>query len=349
MNDIVEARNVALGRDQRDTWKQSVQVVKTVMRQMEGTIGQFLLELHLKDMRRCMVAMRELIQNQRLQKVSEEDIATGAFSIDSPDQYDLSRVNLIRTIGLGTNKYYSDDGLIPNLLRNDRTKGIEMYTLLSLKYFLIRCDYHEPSWDNSILISEFYSNVNNVFGFDDITMNRLFKQSIIYLIRNRMLLRSADQNQLVVDVNNRIIEEVEHVYVSGAAVALWNELGRSSALFQLFMDDIWFDDNSEYLKENGNDLEHCYVYLSDLYAIEKEIYYLAENLGKSHARLYSEYFGIEPVCMQLASGIISSLKTISESGESLRVNKARITLNKLEGLYSHMCQWAENNKLFLQE
>ena len=345
--DIVEARDKTFARTQRRTWNQSVNIIKTVMQKMEGNIGHFILELHLKDMRRSMATLRDLIQHRNLQKETNEEIIAGAFQIDSADQFDLSRVNLIRTIGLGTNRYYCDNELIPNLLRNDRVKGIELFTLLSLKYFLVRCDYSEPSWDNSISISEFYSNMKFLFKYDDETMSRIFKQSIIYLIRTRMLLRSADQNQLIVEVNKKVIEEIEYVYVSGAAVVLWNELGNSSALFQLFMDDIWFDDDSDYLKESGNDVEHCCEYLRELFKIEKSIYNLTENLGIFHAKLYLEYFGAEPICKHLAAGLISSLRLISDSGESLRVNKAKIALGKTEKLSLEIGEWADANKQFL--
>lgn len=347
--DIVEARDKSFARTRRKTWKQSVNIVKAMMDTMEGKIGHFILELQLKDMRRSMATLRDLIQHKNLQKETNEEIITGAFQLDSPDQFDLSRVNLVRTIGLGTNRYYCDNGLIPNLLRNDRMQGMELFALLSLKYFLVRCDYNEPSWDNSISISEFYSNMQYLFEYDEATMSHIFKQSIIYLIRTRMLLRSADQNQLVVEINTRVIEAVEYVYVSGAAVVLWNELGKSSALFQLFMDDIWFNDDSDYLKESGNDVEHCYEYLRELFEIEKRIYNSAENLGTSHAKLYLEYFGVDPICKQLAAGLISSLRLISDSGESLRVSKAKITLGKTEKLSLEISQWADANKLFLSK
>ena len=186
-----------------------------------------------------------------------------------------------------------------------------------------------------------------LFEYDDATMSRIFKQSIIYLLRTRMLLRSADQNQLVVEVNTKVIEQIEYVYVSGAAVVLWNELGNSSALFQLFMDDIWFDDDSDYLKEGGNDVEHCYKYLCELFKIEKSIYNLTENLGTSHAKLYLEFFGAEPISKHLAVGLISSLRLISDSGESLRVDKAKIALGKTERLSSEISKWADANKQFL--
>lgn len=50
---------------------------------------------------------------------------------------------------------------------------------------------------------------------------------------------------------------LESVYVSGAAIALWREQGKSSALFQLFLDDIWLNKNSDYFGDIGDDIEHC--------------------------------------------------------------------------------------------
>ena len=53
-----------------------------------------------------MSRMQELILHRGLQRQSDDEIDAAAFQIDSIHQFDLTRVNLVRIIGLGNRKYY---------------------------------------------------------------------------------------------------------------------------------------------------------------------------------------------------------------------------------------------------
>ncbi len=197
-----------------------MKVVNTILQTMENSIADFVMQLELKDIRKSMSKMQELILHKGLQKKSDEEIDFGAFQIDSVEQFDLSRVNLIRTIGLGSYKYYADsNSIIPNLLFNDQQEGNELHLLLTLNYFLIRCGYSEPTWDNSISIFDFYKTMQFIFGYSIDDINFIFGRVIRFLIQHRLLLRSADQPQD--EVPGLSLEEgkkAEYVYGSGAAV-----------------------------------------------------------------------------------------------------------------------------------
>ena len=348
VNDIIYKREEVFARKHNNPqkWKEAVDVVNTILKEMEGNIGDFVMQLELKDLRKTMSKIQELVLHKRLQKQSDEEIAKGAFRIDSVEQFDLTRVNLIRTIGLGNKIYYADSSsMIPNLLYNERDEGVELYPLITLNYFLNRCGYAEPAWDNSVLLSNFYEKIKIIFGFDNISSNNVFVRSVNFLIRHRLLLRSADQPQD--EVPGLTMEEmgkIEHVYVSGAAVKLWEELGKSSALFQLFLDDIWLEDDQseEYFSENGNDIEHCLKYLEYLVQKERIIYNHASNISQRSKKSYIETFGAIPVCSQLINGLIASLKSISTSKDThsqIRINKAKETLKEAESLLKELSKW----------
>ena len=51
--------------------------------------------------------------------------------------------------------YNSRESIIPNLLYNEVNNNMELFPLLTLKYFLYFADYREMSWDSSIRISDF--------------------------------------------------------------------------------------------------------------------------------------------------------------------------------------------------
>lgn len=348
VNDIIQKREEVFARKQNDPqrWEEAVRVVNTVLKEMEGNIGDFVMQLELKDIRKTMSKLQELILHRRLQRQSDEEIAAGAFRIDSVEQFDLTRVNLIRTIGLGNKMYYADAiSIIPNLLINEQEEGFELYPLLTLNYFLNRCGYAEPAWDNPVLVSDFYEKMRIIFGLDEIRSNSVFIRSVHFLIRHRLLLRSADQPQdEVPGLSREEMAQIEQVYVSGAAVKLWEELGKSSALFQLFLDDIWLDDDqtNDYLSDHGNDIEHCVKYLTYLKRQEIIIYNRAKNISRSAGEDYIDAFGATPVCCQLLNGLIASLRVISTSANfysQIRIDRAKVALKQANSLSDELLEW----------
>ena len=346
VKEIVEKREEVFSKRQRDVekWNTAVYVVNTVLQTMENNIGDFILQIELKDLRKSLAKMQELVLHRGLQKLSDEQIVAGSFQIDSVEQFDLTRVNIIRTIGLSNRKYYSDESSpIPNLLYNNLKKELELYPLLTLNYFMILCGYSEPSWDNPVSISEFYNTIEVIFENQYAKLPNLFQHSVHYLIKHRLLLRSADQPQdEIPGLDLEEIKKIEHVYVSGAALALWKELGKSSALFQLFLDDIWLDEESDYFGDDGNDIEHCVEYLEALFKAEKKIYNMARNLSAKCGRYYLDSFGTSPICRQLVNGLIASLTAIRTSSDSRSQSRALIakkTLRRANELSNILREW----------
>lgn len=352
VNDIVQKREAVFAQKQRDIekWNTAVEVVNTVLQAMENNIGDFVLQLELKDLRKSMAKIREVILHKGLQRVSDEQIVAGAFQIGSVEQFDLTRVNTIRVIGLGDQKYYSDQSsLIPNLLVNEFSEGMELFLLLTLNYFLVFCNYLEPAWDNPVSVPSFYAAMKSIFMDQYPAFSDFFEHSIHFLIQHRLLLRSADQPQdEVPGLSLAEVRKIENVYVSGAAIALWRELGKSSALFQLFLDDIWLDENADFFGDDGNDIEHCVKYLGTLYDAEQRIYNTARNLSSICANYYLNDFGTAPICKQLVAGLISSLDAIIASGDSRsqsRINTAKRTLHQAKKLAQDIQEWEKKRLL----
>lgn len=343
INQIVEKREAVFSRNQKtERWRMSVFVLQTVLKKMEGTLGDFIVQMELKDLRKSMAAMQDLILNSGLQRKTEEEIKTsGAFQIGSASQFDLSRINLIRTFAIGNQTYYSDKSRVPNLMFNEREEGLELYPLLTVKYFLERCGYEEPSWENSVSIDSFYQTMKELFALNELRIKWLFKSSVYYFIKHRVLLRSADQHQdEVPGLTTKEIRQIEYVYVSGATVRLWNELKESSALFQLYMDDIYFEDNSDYLQQNGNDIEHCFEYLKYLWTKEKRIFNTVKNQSDIKVRGYIQCFGSEPICKHLAKGLLNSLDYIACHDLTAKGRKAKKTYKEVKQFIDDIPLWA---------
>lgn len=353
--DIIKKREEILSRKARDSqkWNKAQTVVNVILSEVESSLGDFILQLELKDIRKSLATTTDLVLHKNLQKNPSEEISPGAFRIDSPEQFDLSRVNLIRTIGLGNSLYYTNQSsIIPNLLYNEISEGFELYPLLVLKYFLIRCHYSEPVWDNSIHLSDFYSVI---FSFGNSTFTSFCTRAVHYLISHRLLLRSADQPQEdVPGLSEAEIKNIESIYVSGSAIVLWNELSKSSALFQLFIDDIWLPEDCDYFKNGGNDIEHCLEYLKTLIQTEEHIYNIIRNTSRHNAYCYIKAFGSEPVCFQLLKGLIISLNNICnisplDSLTQSRIQKASEALNIAQGIESDLRRCISSRSQLLQE
>lgn len=318
--DIIQKRKEALepsqSRKNISKWKQAVSVVDEIIRRTDESVGNFILQLNLKDIRQSLSTLKSLVFNKKLQKAANEEIA-GSFNIQSVEQFDLSQINFLKILGLGDlNYYYGNESIIPNLLWNDEIPGSEMLLLMTLRFFMIRCNDREPNWENSASIKLFYRSASAIFGFEHEVIHQKFDAIIVYLFQHRLLLRSADQPQTQIPgLSESEIEKIELCYVSGLAVALWKKLSESSALFQLFMDDIWFDNIDDFSHTNGKDIEHCLKYLEILIEKEQEIYYTARNIGKEAD--YKSAFGHTAICCQLADGLVKSLNAITYSQKAV--------------------------------
>lgn len=340
---IVGVREEAFSKNQASPkWETSVKVVQEILEKMEGNLGDFVLQLELKDIRKSFETMQLLILHNGLQNKSEEEInnSPGSFQIDSPSQFDLSRINLIRTLAIGKYTYFTGEGRIPNLLYNKKEEYLELYPLLTLKYFLKKCNYEEPAWDNSVSVSMFYHDMGELFEINERQIHRLFMEPVSYFIKHRILLRSADQQQdEVPGLTRNEISKIDNVYVSGAAVKLWEELYSSSALFQLFMDDIYVDSTSDYLGPHGNDIEHCFEYLKYLRSIEERIFNMAANKGRRKIEEYVRCFGKTSICEYLAYGLLNSLEYIATHDYSQRGRKAKETKRQVNSYITNIKKW----------
>ena len=330
MNDLVNKRDEVITPKykDKDKWEQAVKTVRAILHRMDDRIGDFVLELNLKDIRKSMNTMKDMVLNRRLQYENPKDeITPGSFNIESSSQFNLSRVNLIKTIGLDGGTYYCNDGLIPNLFYNEISEGLEMYPLLTLKYFLKRCDYRETGWEESINIPEFYYNMKEVFNFTDDEINGTFRKCVEYFIKHRILLRSADQSQDDVVLSQEEIRKIDKVYVPGMAICLWNELALSGALFQLFMDDVWLDPTGDFFGDDEFSIEQCYEYLRQLWTWEERIYNQAANYGENNIRKYLEAFDSDTICKQLIKGLIESATAIrKKEGDSAAKGREAIAV-----------------------
>ena len=232
--------------EQLAKWKLAMSVVIQLLKRIDSRIGTFILNLTLSNNREAMDIVKKLIfnrmwlqndhQSRRIRRSSLDDITLS--------QYNTSAANLIRAIGMNESRVYnSAESIIPNLLDNDQNKDNELFVLLALKYFRNLAKFRASSWKTSISIKAFFHSVQKLFSSDVYT--DYFRESTYFLLKNRLILRSCEQDQY----NNAVLSEddfssIEYVYVPKIAEEMWTRLGNSSVLFEMFVDDIWMECDS---------------------------------------------------------------------------------------------------------
>lgn len=310
--DIIEKRYTAIqSKNKDDKWVIAIQVVKYLLQDIDSDIGKFILDLNLNNIRKSLTTLKKIIYNKRWIQRDYREETPGAFAIDDIKKYDTTLATLIRALGMDESQVYkSDESIITNLLYNELDYDMDFFVLATLKYFMEFASYTEMSWEDSIDIDVFYNRVVKIF--DSSQYVEKFKKSILYLIKQRMLLRSIDQEQQdCTSINENNIKEIKKVYVSAAAVDLWEYLGKNSVLFEMYVDDIWMDNSSRDKKKKkfrGFDVENfnvCIIYLEKLIDIENKIRSKAFN----HIGLdkYVEYFGQDKISSHLLCGLKNSI------------------------------------------
>ena len=315
ITDIIFKRYQAIiskDRIKSEKWKTALNTVLAILTGIDSSLGEFILNLKIRNIRKALAVIKQIIYNKQwIQRDYSEEIA-GAFTIDSVKDYNITPATLIRAIGMGESQIYcSNISNIPNVMYNENET--DLYPLLIIKHSLgyINTEELYASWNNTIDLCSLYRRITNIFGESNNSHTRSFITSAEHLIQSRLLLRSIDQLQSnAIPVNETNVHEVTKVYISNAAVDIWNLLSQNSVLFEMYMDDIWLDNTLRPARKKrfrGFDLDNFSIAMKYLdVLIEKEIKLRnhARNLGKFDE--YIELFGRDTISRHLLNGLMNS-------------------------------------------
>lgn len=337
--EIVERRYNAVPASSKQSdskWNVAMGVVRELIERVDSNIGPLVLDLSLKNIREALYKIKQIVFNRLWIQRDFVMNHSGAFEITDIRQYNTSSASLIRALGMNESRVYnSQESIIPNLLHNELNGQTELFPLLTLAYFLKFANYGEMSWDSSIRVSYFMETQESLFQSAAYTRN--FQTALAYLIENRLLLRSYDQDQLdSTDLNGKSAKTIEYVYVPSRAVKLWDLLSEKSVLFEMYLDDIWMDNSARRHNKpqfRGFDSENfglCLDYLSTLVDIEAAIYSQAVNV-QGNGQMYHDTFGPVPICSQLLQGLRNSLN-LYYHGEYENEPLVDVWRNRIESL-----------------
>ncbi len=325
ITEIVNKRyETVIKKDKGKKWLTALEIVLAIINKIDSSIGDFLLNLKIRNMRKALSAAKRVVYNKRWIQRDYIENTNGAFTINSVEDYDITFATLIRAIGMGeSNIYDSSISNIPNIMCNEN--NMDLYPLLVIKYCLNMRSHKYSTWGDTIDVSDFYNYTNNIFGKYGPQHNEMFKRATEYLIMSRLLLRSIDQLQdNAMPVNETNVSDIRKIYISNAAVDIWDLLGKNSILFEMYTDDLWLDNtNRSGTKRTyrGFDIDNFRMALDYAkYLVDREIIIRnhASNLGNIDK--YTELFGSDFVTMHLLNGLMNSLRAFYKD-EAIQQNE----------------------------
>ena len=337
MREIIVRRVEALNKKKDNKrWDDAWKVVEQILLKVDDKFGDFVQAICINNIRKTLDVLKKVVLNKRwIQRNWQEEETAGAFNIKSLEQYHLSPPCLLRAISLGEGNTYDENSFISNIMFNVSDKNSDLITLMVLKAFINKSNENAVDWRTSLDRYKIVHDIKEVLIKKE--THPYIELAVEYLIKNRLFLRSKNQSQDDgLDINESNIKFIEKIYVSKGAFALWNQLGRSSVLFELYSDDIYIDYESEIIEKqsfslfDSNSFKKCIELLSELVEIEKEYRIDAKNAGL--LKKMNGILGVEFVTKQLFNGLIASrnayYKTTGEYASELDLIKEKISYYK---------------------
>lgn len=290
-------------------WDDALTIVEHILVRIDDKLGDFILATCIGDIRKSLNALKKIVFNRKwIQRNWQEEETPGAFNINCIRQFNLSPPCLLRAMAIGEGNIYTEASIIPNILYNEINKNSDLITLIVFKAFLNQSNEKAITWRISLdrnHVAEELKRIlpNNTHSHVD--------AAIDFLISKRLLLRSKNQAQDDgLDINADNISSIRYVYVSKGAFALWNQLGRSSVLLELFTDDVFIDypsdipERKSFLLFDQITFERCIIFLYEMETLEYNIRSAAHNRGLKEK--VKHLIGTEFITKQLLNGLVLS-------------------------------------------
>ncbi|MBC5745191.1 hypothetical protein FMM74_016840 [Lachnospiraceae bacterium MD308] len=240
----------------------------------------------------------------------------GRFRV-SAENYRLTADNVFSALACGNESAYSDKNnkFFPNLLRNYKEEGTELFNLYIIRY-LIRKEATDLYGEKYVEGQEILKDIVGLFvNSGDSTAKMEIWQSkvwasLTYLHNTGVLLRSIYD---IEDINEEQIERKYNgfykLYLSPRGLLLYELFSKNALLLQLYRDDICTDieNNDKITNDLKTDeiLKYLLEYISKLFACEKK--YISN--ASFSLKKYCDLFGQELITALLLEGVVINIKT----------------------------------------
>lgn len=307
--DIIRKRVPALASTKKEKrWEDACAIVEQILEKTDSMFGDFITKICIFNIRKSLQILQKVVLNKQWIQRAWRESTPGAFNIDDIRQFNLNPPCLLRAIALDEGNIYTEDSIIPNILFNSEETASDLISIITLKAFFRRTNERAINWKMCLDRDTITQNVKCILPE---ASHPYVDQAIEYLIKRRLLLRSKSKAQDDgYDINSENIDSIEKVYVSAAAFALWNQLGRSSVMLELYIDDIFFEPSRDFRERQSfstfddDAFEQCIEFVEKAAHLEAEIRTKAYNRGLSSK--VSDVIGDDFIATHLLTGLIYS-------------------------------------------
>lgn len=336
LEDIINKRiSVLRNTSNKKGWDTAVYIVQHMLSVIDREFGDFITAVCIGNIRKALTVFKKVVFNKRWIQRDWQGIdeTQGAFSIENINQFNLNPPCLLRAICLGEgNVYDGEDGIVPNIMHNYEDPSTDLITLIVLRAFMKGKDEPSYDWSDTIDRDEILEKLYIIFSNKDIQKH--INKSINHLIKHRLLLRGKTQAQDDgLDLDDEDIEKIRIIYVSRAAIVLWQQLKRSSVLFELYTDDFYMEYASQNLqsKKNFNVFDEqsfikCMNHLEKMINQEGRIRIDAKNAGLLDK--LNDLIGEKFITEQLFNGLSESARAYYKTNSHIYTD----SLTKLKQL-----------------
>lgn len=316
-------------REKNEKWDSAMSVINELLMKLDKQYGGVIQNLNIRNIRNSFMLLKDIVYNTMwVQRDSFNDIAEG-FDISALRQFSTSQANIIRAIGMGDNTLYNSERVnckLPNLLYNENET--DLLSLLLIRYCMNKTGLYErkkyADWSETIRRNNILQEIDLVFGGNNNELKDKFDNVFNYLVNKRILLRSKDQVQIDTEpVNESNMGKVECVYISNAAVDLWDLMGETSVLLEMYMDDIFLDNDDRSRKAlyrgfDGVNYAIAIKYIFTLCEIERTFFTTAVNCNRTN--YYLDFFGETPIVRHLYRGMRQSFNSYYTANSETKKN-----------------------------
>lgn len=310
LSDIVSKRIQALERERPNPrWQKAKDVIDYILRKVDSNFGELISSICINNIRKSLEVLRKIVLNKRwIQRefVSSPNIQ-GAFDIDISN-YNLTHPCLLRALALGEGIVYDNTGDIPNIMANEIDLQSDLITLITLIAFMNKGDTVQQDWHINIDRELVERELCEVLPPET---HQYIVKATNYLIMKRLLLRSKVQAQDDgLDILETNVSNITHVYAARSSFQLWSLVQKSSVLFELYSDDMYFDydlpfqERSQYSVFDAATYERCLQHMDEL--IRREAYLRSYAHNHGHSRHLNQLIGAEFLTSYILRGLQES-------------------------------------------
>lgn len=278
-----------------ESWDSALEVLLMIVSQISDKFGYGLMRLFNNNIRRTLIEFQMLITNRIWLQRAQQPQA--AFKVRL-ENFSITGASVCKALGMRNTYIYPSEGTcVVNIFKN---KSEDTYDLLIIYIILFML---ERNGDNEYL--------DGLIDKEELIeiFKQIFSINNYEAVINRTIADMQEMRLLEIEEPTHKEKGTEFLVLQPRASQIWNMLGNTSVLLEMFRDDTFqnFNNRSKKLSSSfkaDERIEENFEFLSQIYAWEK-IYIKSFKLN--NISLASKVFGSETIYSHMLSGVRDSL------------------------------------------